>query len=97
MGLLDDIMKALDRIPVWKKLQGVPDQVADLERRVAELEAELNKPLSEKSCPSCGKQTFFVVGSDPDRTFKSVGGLQRHYQCRECGYQEDHLWYPGIK
>jgi hypothetical protein len=41
MGLLEDVMKALDRIPVWKRLQGVPAEVDSLKGRIAALEEKL--------------------------------------------------------
>jgi hypothetical protein len=33
VGLLEDIIKALDRIPGWKRLQELPTQVDDLNGR----------------------------------------------------------------
>jgi hypothetical protein len=27
MGIIDDILKALDRIPVWRRLQEIPGEV----------------------------------------------------------------------
>ena len=30
MSLLDDVMKVLDRIPIWKRLGEVPSEVDDL-------------------------------------------------------------------
>jgi hypothetical protein len=41
MGPLEDMLKALDRVEIWKELQGTPKRVAELEKRVAELEGSL--------------------------------------------------------
>ena len=95
MGLIDDIMKALDRVPVWKKLQDMPGQVAQMEQRIAKLEAKLSQPLSENSCPACGERTFFVVDSGPARGPGHRGGVERHYKCKSCGFQEYQTWGPG--
>jgi hypothetical protein len=44
VGLLDDILHALDRIPIWKRLQGSPSEVDALKARIVELE-------ENRSCP----------------------------------------------
>lgn len=42
MGMLEDILKALDRTPRWKRLQEVPSEVDELKSRVAALEGKLD-------------------------------------------------------
>jgi len=39
MMVVDDILKILERIPLWKKLTALPTRVDALEKRLAELEA----------------------------------------------------------
>jgi hypothetical protein len=41
MGIIEDIFNALDRIPIWKRLQDVPAEVDKLKAQVAELEMKL--------------------------------------------------------
>jgi GT2 family glycosyltransferase len=38
MGLLVDMLKALDRVPGWKRLQAIPDEVDELKKKVAATE-----------------------------------------------------------
>jgi polyhydroxyalkanoate synthesis regulator phasin len=43
MGLFGNLIKALDRIPLWKHLQEVPSELDDLKRRVSgEIRSELD-------------------------------------------------------
>lgn len=44
---VDDVLKILDRIPIWKNLAALPAKVAALEKRVAELET-YNNALAEQ-------------------------------------------------
>ena len=37
MGIVDDVLKVLDRIPIWKRLQEVPREVDELKKRIAAL------------------------------------------------------------
>ena len=30
MGIVDDLLKALERIPIWKRLGEVPDEIDEL-------------------------------------------------------------------
>ena len=41
MGILDDILSALDRIPVWKRLQELPAKIDVPKAQVAVLEEKL--------------------------------------------------------
>src|SRR5713226_6301906 len=41
MGMIDDILKAFDRIPGMKEIQGLPERVKALEQRVSDLQATL--------------------------------------------------------
>jgi len=43
--LLEDILKALDRVEIWKELQAAPHRISELEKRVAELESAANGRL----------------------------------------------------
>jgi hypothetical protein len=41
MDLLEDMLKALDRVEIWKQLQGTPQRISELEKGVAELEGKI--------------------------------------------------------
>jgi hypothetical protein len=47
MGIIDDILKALDRIPAWKRLQEVPSEVDQLKAKVAALEDKLGSTAAQ--------------------------------------------------
>src|SRR5262245_42324444 len=38
MGVIEDMLNALDRIEWWRELRGVPTRVAALEKKIADLE-----------------------------------------------------------
>jgi hypothetical protein len=61
VGVIEDMLNALDRVEWWKELRGTPQRITDLEKRVAELEqklgvfcwdlCEVNRNHSH--CPNC--------------------------------------------
>ena len=95
MGILEDVMKALDRIPVWRRLQQLPDRADALERRIAALEEQL-KPATGSKCPSCGVMAFKLVKSTPaPEPWGSAGARQDHLHCQSCGYSDIRERDPG--
>ena len=87
MGLLEDIMKTLERIPAWKRLQDMPEQVARLEQRIAELEGHI-KPGGAK-CPKCGALTMRLQDSREHPIFQGSGLLIDRMQCSNCQHTEE--------
>ncbi|HRQ59179.1 MAG TPA: hypothetical protein PLN31_17325 [Azoarcus taiwanensis] len=88
MGMLEDVMKALERLPVWKRLIALPQQVEDLQVRVAELECKLGpKPGAE--CPMCGERTMKVIATRPHPRFGMFGTKLDTVQCTACNHKED--------
>ena len=87
MGILQDVITALDQIPLWKKLKNAPEQIQALEKRVAELEKRLENPGD--ACPRCGKLAFRVVSERPhnDPDLGSLGLTVRNMKCQECGFE----------
>lgn len=93
---LGDLNVLLEKIPIWKRLVGLPGEIERLEARVAELEAKLAAPQSKEACPSCGERAFFVESSrralGPGRM---AGRQDRVYKCRSCGFLERREETPG--
>ena len=83
--MLDDIMKTLDRIPVWKRLQAVPDEVDDITRRVAALEEMLGGKYPPDVCKFCGERSTRLTASLGPM---DKGKMQENWTCKECGQVE---------
>lgn len=87
MGLLDDVMKTLDRIPIWKRLQTLPPEVDALTKRVAALEARL-APATGDQCPKCRAMTFKLDRTEPEpEPWGSMGAMQTVRRCSSCNYE----------
>jgi hypothetical protein len=63
MGIVDDILRALDRIPIWKRLQELPSEVDDLKARVAAFEDKLSGKWPPDVCRYCGARAARLVHS----------------------------------
>jgi hypothetical protein len=77
MGMLDDIMKALDRWDVWKRVQETPDRVDELTRRIAALEEKYGGKRPGDACPFCGERAFRLQTVD-------MNGLREVWGCGDC-------------
>ncbi|MCA8285780.1 coiled-coil domain-containing protein [Burkholderia vietnamiensis] len=86
MGLLEDMMKTLERVPGWKRIAAAPSEIDALKARVAALEAKLAP--GGQVCPICNNATFKVTSSAPDPTFGVLGAKLDVLQCSSCGHQE---------
>jgi hypothetical protein len=53
MGVLEDIRKWMEEIPLWQELKTVPRRMDELETRIAALEKSLERAPGEV-CPKCG-------------------------------------------
>lgn len=88
MGILEDVMKTLERIPVWKRLTALPNEVEALQKRVAALEAKLG-PKTGQECPQCGEMAMKLMSSKPHPEFAFAGAKRDTLRCEDCGFQED--------
>lgn len=88
MGLLEDVMKALDRIPAWKRVNELPGELDELRTRVAALEAKLG-PKPGQECPMCGERTMRLISSKPHPEFEFAGMKRDTLRCDSCGFSED--------
>ena len=56
MGVLEDILKALDRVEIWKEVQNTPQRVSALEKRIGALEEKLGGKWPADVCRYCGER-----------------------------------------
>jgi hypothetical protein len=89
VGVLEDIMKALDRSSIWKRLQALPPEVDELKARIATLEEKLNGKWPGDVCRFCGARAARFTGGigNIDR----AGMLHEMYHCSECA-KDDERW-----
>lgn len=88
MGVLEDVMKALERIPLWKRVSKLPEEVEALEKRVTELEARLSRAKGDQ-CPKCREMAFTLESSVPmTGALGRLGAMHDQYRCSACGYTD---------
>src|ERR1700676_1875626 len=97
MSAIGDITKILEKIPLWKRLGELPDQVDALQARVLALEEELRKRPSLEKCPICGSGDLKITKVGPQPA--SVGRLgvqERTIRCdnANCGHTEKRIHDP---
>lgn len=93
MGMLEDMLKALERIPIWKRVAALPERHDSLEARVKALEEKLAGPRADE-CPVCGARAFKRVGSKPHRAMGDLGVMDDQYMCAECNHEERRVRAP---
>jgi hypothetical protein len=77
MGIVDDVLKVLDRIPIWKRLQEVPSEVDELKKRIAALEELVSGKAPGDACPFCGARAFRLDRVD-------MHGIREVWKCEAC-------------
>ncbi|WP_417497980.1 hypothetical protein [Maricaulis sp.] len=93
MGLLQDMLSALDRWDEWKRMRATPDRVDELERRLKAVESRLTRAPGDPSlplCPICRSGRLKTIDIKPDPQF-AFAGLQIHtLKCDDeaCGHSE---------
>ncbi len=88
MGMIEDVMKALDRIPGWKRISDAPRQIDALEQRVAALEARLT-PAAGDQCPRCREMAFRLIETVPaDPPWNTLGVRVDVLRCSACRYED---------
>jgi hypothetical protein len=95
MGLLEDVLRALERIPAWKRVHGMPAEVEALRARVEALERRLD-PATGDACPRCKAPTFRLMRTIPEPSpFGALGALQDQFECSSCNYETVRNRDPG--
>jgi len=91
---VSDILKLLDKIPQWRALGELPGRMAELESRIAKLEAPATKPgRNSDPCPMCG-EPLKMTGEKKDPTFGRFGVMNRSFTCTGCDYATERQWNP---
>lgn len=95
MGILEDMLKALDRIPAWKRLQDVPSEVDELKGRVAALEEKLGGKWPADVCRFCGERGLRLYHSfnTPD----AKGYMREEWRCEICNKVDTRAYKPGVR
>jgi hypothetical protein len=88
MGIIEDILNALDRIPIWKRVQELPPEVDALKKRVADLEQKLGGKWPPDICKFCGARAL-RLSATLGPTDK--GKIREHWHCEECSKTEVRL------
>jgi len=91
MGLLEDLFKALDRIPIWRRLQTVPDDVDALKTRMTALEETLNGKWPADVCKFCGERAARMSWSIPA---DDKGITREEWTCGKCNNVESRTYKP---
>ena len=89
---VSDILKILEKVPDWTRLKKLPEQVEELEARVAELE-KLLKQSQHLDCEYCGKGAMRKVAIEPTQEVPDIGVRVETWRCQECG-EIDHRVAP---
>jgi hypothetical protein len=97
MSAIGDIAALLEKIPIWKRLKALPEQVDALQARLAALENEIAKRPSLETCPICNSGNLKVVSVNPHPTLGKVGIQERSLKCDNvaCGHTEKRLHDPS--
>ena len=90
MDLAEDTLKALDRVEIWKQLQGTPQRISELEKRVAELEGKIGGKWPADVCKSSiveREQCACIASSAPFKEEKCANV----WKCGECNRMETRM------
>lgn len=94
MAVTGDILAILDKIPIWRRVQETPARVDALEKRIAELEARLNRAPGA-ACPSCGALEFRVSKTELHPRLGRLGAKNVTRTCGACGFVDVDLATPS--
>jgi len=97
MSTIGDIVGFLEKIPIWKRLKSLPDEVDALKTRIGNLEAALKNGALGESCPLCETGRLKIKAVRPHDTFGDMGLQERKMQCDNpaCGHTESRMHDPS--
>jgi hypothetical protein len=91
MAVIGEVVEILKRWDRWKRLDEAPDRMDALEKRIADLEAKLQRPSGE-TCPSCGASDYRVQSATPVRSLipgHTSGRRKYRMKCGVCGFEDE--------
>ena len=96
MSTTSSVISILEKIPLWKKIQKLPEEFEELKIKLSELEEKLNTSSVIK-CPACGAYKYFVIETKEPRYphLKRAGVKVRVYKCDKCEFTEEEDKYPN--
>jgi hypothetical protein len=77
--MIEDVMKALERIPAYKRALATADEVERLKERVAAIEARPAPAIGE-SCPRCREMKFALIETIPAKPPCGSGAIQVRFR-----------------
>lgn len=86
MSTVSELSALLEKIPLWKRITHLPEEIDLLKQRITEMESRLSG--GDDICPRCKTRNFKLTDSVPDKDFGAVGVCIRTYQCSACGLLE---------
>ncbi len=90
MGVIEDVMKALERIPLWRRLALMPKQMEQMQARLDALEQKL-AGKDGPQCPVCMAPGFRRTATAPDPVMGDLGVMQDTHQCPSCQHSETRM------
>jgi predicted RNA-binding Zn-ribbon protein involved in translation (DUF1610 family) len=94
MAVLSEITDILKRWDVWRRVEEAPARIDALEKRIAELEAKLQRAPGE-ACPACGELEFRVTGVQSASPLGiGLGSRNYTFKCQKCGFEDTRLQLP---
>jgi hypothetical protein len=96
MAVLSEITELLKRWDVWKRVEEAPGRIDALEKRIAELEAKLQRAPGE-ACPRCGALEYRAEKSVPHPQFGEMGTRVHHMKCGECDFADEKMIIPSSR
>jgi len=81
MGIIEDVFKALDRLPGWTRIQGLPGEFDQLAKRVANLEEKLGGKWPADVCRFCGERAVRMTFCTNANT---KGQVEQTWVCGQC-------------
>jgi len=95
MGVLDDVRKRLNDVPLWKELGTIPDRTKALEEKVLELEIKLSGKWPADVCKFCGERGMRLYHSFPG--LDSKGTAREDWRCEKCNREDYRYFKPATR